>query len=235
MGAMAGKAGDPRTNVEQDSTTGGRAAPPRRRRRSASGLLMAGVAIGAAALLAGCAPRSAPVATPSPEPTVTVTASVTPTQNGPRPTPTGQTSTPTHAAAAACTPATTSLALTDDNAGAGTVFYRLQVTNTGSAPCTLTGYPGVSMVDDAGTQIGAPADREPGTSSTVTLAPGQSSYAPLAVSQAGNYGSGCTVTPASALRVYLPDRKDSATTPAQLQGCSETSIVLMKVKPFGAH
>ncbi|MEU1595463.1 DUF4232 domain-containing protein [Streptomyces sp. NPDC005708] len=62
--------------------------------------------------------------------------------------------------------ATSRLHITAANfdSGAGHIGFQLVFENTGTAPCTLTGHPGVSFADTHGTQLGkAPAARCPGT------------------------------------------------------------------------
>lgn len=213
----------------------------RRRHRPVPAMTMACTTIGALLALTGCGlqPGTSTTTPPPSSAGTTVSTSPSPTASSspsPSPSPTGPSGTaPPTPAEGPCSPATTRLSLTYDNAGAGSVFYRLEVTNTGQAACTLSGYPGVSMESSSGAQIGAPAGRQPSAYSTVTLPPGATSYASLAVAQAANYGTSCTRTTAASLRVYLPGSTDSATTPAtQLTGCTQTGIVLMTVKPFGA-
>lgn len=135
-------------------------------------------------------------------------------------------------AATACAPAGTRLTLVPDNAGAGHVYYRLMVTNTANSACTLAGFAGVSMVTASGAQIGAPAQRDATGWTPMRLARGASATAWLDVAQAANV-AGCSQTPAAGVRVYLPGRRDSAIAVGQLTGCSQTSIVLMTIKPFG--
>lgn len=159
-----------------------------------------------------------------------------PSSTPPATSPSARSTAPSSTAAAivACAPATTRLSFTVVDAAAGSVHYLLSVTNSGTAPCVLTGYPGVSMVDQFGHQIGAPAARDPDSSPVVTLRPGEVASAPVSVSQAANYGGSCTTTSATGLRVYLPDRRDSAIVSATLTGCTEATIVLMHLRPFQA-
>ncbi|WP_432742537.1 DUF4232 domain-containing protein [Streptomyces sp. JH002] len=54
------------------------------------------------------------------------------------------------------------LSVEDPNAGAGSVMYTPAFTNTGDSACTLTGFPGVSLLTaEGGEQMGAPALRGP--------------------------------------------------------------------------
>jgi hypothetical protein len=89
----------------------------------------------------------------------------------------------------------------------------LQLRNTGSAPCTLYGYPGVSWVAGAGGhQVGSAATRQANTSGaankTVTLAPGATASAPLDIVDAGAIpASECKPVPVRGLRVYPPGQR----------------------------
>ncbi|MFE2029109.1 DUF4232 domain-containing protein, partial [Streptomyces hygroscopicus] len=48
------------------------------------------------------------------------------------------------------------------------MYLPLVFTNKGTTTCTLTGYPGVSLVDSAGSPIGDPATRRGTTRPTVS-------------------------------------------------------------------
>jgi hypothetical protein len=168
----------------------------------------------------------------SPRPPSSPTHSSAPSQPATS-TPAAPTSHPSSTLVATCAPGFTSLAVTVDGAGMGHVYHRLVVTNRGTSSCMLAGYPGVSMVDAKGQQIGAAADRTHASWTAITLKPGRSSVAWLDVSQAANYPT-CTLVQAAGLRVYLPGRTDSSVVALSVTGCPETSIRLMQVKPFGA-
>ena len=117
-------------------------------------------------------------------------------------------------------------------ASAGRVLLEVQVTNTSSAPCTLRGYPGVSLVAGTeGAELGAPAKRVAGPEGLVTLAPGGKATAQVSLTQAGNLPN-CGVTAAAGFRVYLPDDTAAQFVPLTEQGCSNTSVVLLEVSPF---
>ena len=92
----------------------------------------------------------------------------------------------------------------------------------------MAGFPGVSYVDAAGAQIGAPAGRgEPGPS--FQLQPGTSATAVLQQTNAGAYGDACGKSPAAGVRVYPPGATDSLVLPQETTACSAASIVLMTV------
>ncbi|MDU0313216.1 DUF4232 domain-containing protein [Phycicoccus sp. M110.8] len=139
-------------------------------------------------------------------------------------------------AAARCTAVTTrTRAVTEPGGGAaGSYGVELVTTNTGRTPCTLKGFPGVSLTaPGTGAQLGAAADREPGqTTPLVRLAPGASATALARVTQAGNYGSRCQLAKASGFRVYLPGEKAAQYAPYPAQACSNSDIHLLTVRPF---
>lgn len=114
-----------------------------------------------------------------------------------------------------------SAALTNTQGAAGTIYSHLVFRNVSATPCTLSGYPGVSFVDGAGHQIGAPAQRAPGYSGVVTIGPGQSAGAVLSihdvyVSNTPNCASTATV----GLRVYPPNDTAALFTPGQFTVCA---------------
>ncbi len=76
---------------------------------------------------------------------------------------------------------------------------QLILTNSGTEPCLLKGYAGVSLTAGAdGEPIGAAATRDDSTPVTdVLLAPGKAGTATLRYTQAANYPD-CTRTPAAA-------------------------------------
>ncbi|WP_298251782.1 DUF4232 domain-containing protein [uncultured Arthrobacter sp.] len=112
---------------------------------------------------------------------------------------------------------------------AGSVYRTLRLTNISQADCTMAGYPGVSFVDAAGNQLGAPADRADAAVVPVTLAPGTSVSTTLQQTNAQNYGADCGLTQAAGVRVYPPGATDSLILPQDIAACSAGSIVLMTV------
>ena len=109
----------------------------------------------------------------------------------------------------------------------------LTLTNTGTAPCLLKGYAGVSLAADAnGDPIGAPAKRDESTPvAEVLLAPGQGGKAVLRYTQAGNYPD-CNLTPAAGYRIYPPEDKASLFLAQPTRGCSNAAIELLTIGAF---
>jgi hypothetical protein len=164
------------------------------------------IPIAAAAVLTGCGSSSktaADTGTTSPTAAPSSTAPVTVTVNSP--------SSATATAApvsgpATCASATVSVILGAGDGAAGSTYYPLHFTNTGSATCTITGFPGVSFVAPGdGVQVGSPAARSGSSNGTVTLAPGAEATAVLQVADYANFTpSDCDATAVSGFRVYVP-------------------------------
>lgn len=129
-------------------------------------------------------------------------------------TPTADTNRPTHEQTPPKTETSTTcnadeLTLTlenGDGGGAGTTNQMVVLTNSGKRTCTLFGFPGVSLVNDNGNQIGKPADRAKNyTEKTVTLAPTKQAKATLSFEDPSNFDAGECKTGATKLRVYPPN------------------------------
>ncbi|MDE8669368.1 DUF4232 domain-containing protein [Pseudarthrobacter sp. H3Y2-7] len=135
-----------------------------------------------------------------------------------------------------CKAATLSAA-TDATGGgaAGSVYMTLTLTNTGTEPCLLKGYPGVSLTADAnGAPIGAPAKRDESTPvAEVLLAPGQGGKAVLRYTHAENY-TDCALTPAAGYRIYPPEDTASLFLPQPTQACGNAGIELLTIGAFQA-
>ena len=93
-----------------------------------------------------------------------------------------------------------------DGGGAGTLNQVLVLTNSGKRTCTLKGFPGVSLVNDNGNQIGSPADRSKNyTEKSLSLKPAATAKATISYSNSANFGDGVCKTGATKLRVYPPN------------------------------
>lgn len=147
----------------------------------------------------------------------------------------GTTSTTVPSGPQPCTTANLAGSLGSPNGAAGTVYYSLVLANTGSATCTLSGFPGVSLVtSESGGQIGAAATHLSGTVATVTLAHGQSASANLGITVASNYGSSCDITAAAGLRVYPPGQTTALFIPHSESGCANSADDVLHVGPVAA-
>ncbi|WP_129843639.1 DUF4232 domain-containing protein [Streptomyces sp. RFCAC02] len=138
-----------------------------------------------------------------------------------------------------CASGVLDLSLAGSEGAAGSLYLTLALTNTGDETCTMTGFPGVSLVaGEAGPQIGAPAGRDTarGSGETVELAPGGTAWTDVRVTQAGNYpAEECDPAPAGGLRVYPPDERDALFLPDDtLTGCVSEDVPLLTVTPVYA-
>jgi hypothetical protein len=133
------------------------------------------------------------------------------------------------AAAPACATANLSVwvDISQGSGAAGTIFYPLDFTNTGSRACTLHGFPGVSATNANTGQIGRAAGWDPlYKAKTVTIPAGGSAHAILSWVEIGNFtASGCKPTTASLIKVYPPGSKTAAFGFFSLQGCRSTKAL----------
>jgi len=186
------------------------------------------------AAVAGCSSSASQPATPT---TTTVTAS-TPVSSAAS-TPAVATSSPAGPVTSAVSCATSSLDVKQGLAQgyAGGVYEVIDFTNTSNAPCSLLGYPGVSLVTGPPhTQIGLAAKRSTtsGQVKLITLAPGATANAQLQIVDALNYPSAtCGPTKAAALKVYPPNQKASVYLPNTSETCTK-SVQTMNIGPVQA-
>jgi hypothetical protein len=107
---------------------------------------------------------------------------------------------------------------------AGGVYVVIDFTNTSGSPCTLYGYPGVSLVSGPPyTQIGLAAKRSTSTpKKLVTLTPGATAHALLQIVDALNYPpASCGPTKATALKIYPPNQTVPVYLPNTSNGCTK--------------
>lgn len=107
------------------------------------------------------------------------------------------------------------------DAGAGNLYTYLVLTNHSGATCHLTGYPGVSLLDANGRQIGRPADRQPSRYAPVVLKPGASASDTI---HTVNHLGSCLPTSAR-IRVYPPGNTASTVVPGKIAICHGTFTV----------
>jgi hypothetical protein len=93
-----------------------------------------------------------------------------------------------------------------DGGGAGTLNQLIVLTNTSKRICILGGFPGVSLVNNNGNQVGTPAARAKNyTEKKLTLNPGGQAKATVSFQDQGNFDDGTCKTGATKLRVYPPN------------------------------
>jgi hypothetical protein len=198
-------------------------------------------ATSAAALIclavAGCSSSASQPATAT---TTTVTA--TPPASGASSgsnTPAVSTSSPAGPVSSAVSCATSSLNIKQGLAQgyAGGVYEVIDFTNTSNSPCSLYGFPGVSLVTGPPyTQVGLAAKRSTTSAKVklITLAPGTTGNALLQIVDALNYPSAtCGPTKATALKVYPPNQTAPIYLPNTSTACSK-SVQTMNIGPVQA-
>ncbi len=163
-----------------------------------------------AAAVAGCSSKSSGGTTPPVplSPSATVTATATPSSSTtPTATPSPSAS-PSAVAAAPCRSTHLRLSISSGQGAAGSSYQPIVFTNTGSKPCSLYGYPGVSFVDSSGHQLGLPASHSGGSKQLVTLAGhGGTASALLQEPDPGVFSpANCKQTTASQVKVYPPNQ-----------------------------
>ncbi|WP_346845458.1 DUF4232 domain-containing protein [uncultured Rothia sp.] len=119
---------------------------------------------------------------------------------------------------------------------AGSRYIHLTFTNSGSSPCSLSGYPAVNYVDSQGNQIGAAARQAAEwTSSGAILAPGESAQATLRETKAALYDAeSCHSTQAAGYRVSIPGTSSSLVLNFPAEACSSTETSQLSVGQIGA-
>jgi hypothetical protein len=214
-----------------------------RNTRTAQNSLTGGIVAIAAILAAGCSSSGsgtggqatrAPSASQSSVATASAAASAT---TGPTSSPTAPASAssgPTSSAPAgarSCSTSNLHITLGNGGAGAGTDFTVLDFANSGTSTCTLFGFPGVSLTNSSGAQIGAAATRNPSKAATViTLAPGAKANATLGVANAENYpAAACKPTAAAQLKIYPPNQTQPVELPFTATGCAVSSTHQLSV------
>lgn len=189
-------------------------------------------------LLAACGPSPSPSGTSSAPPTSSSpSASASPSETATtQPSPSATATSAAPAAPALCKAASLTAA-TDATGGgaAGSIYEKLILTNSGTTPCVLEGFAGVSLTADAsGEPIGEPATRETTTPVTkIELAPGKSAWAEIRYTQAGNYGD-CTKVPAAGFRIYPPNDTASLFVAEPHDACSNAGLKLLTITAFQA-
>jgi len=102
-----------------------------------------------------------------------------------------------------------------------TTRYPLNFTNVSRAPCTLAGYPEVTIYRGDGVQVGAAAGRDRSVAARpVLLAPGQTAHANLDISVPA---ARCRPARATGLRVVAPGQAAARYLRRPLTACTEPS------------
>jgi hypothetical protein len=106
--------------------------------------------------------------------------------------------------------------------------------NTGQTTCSLRGFPGVSLVDASGEQVGSAASRTGTGGPAVVLVPGGGAVADLRMARGENYpAERCAPVDTEGLRVYPPDETRALFLPRDgFTGCRSLQVSLLSVKPL---
>jgi hypothetical protein len=185
----------------------------------------AGLAAAAAALVAGCTtasdgggttppPISTPLATlssPSESPTLSsalpsVTTSAPAASSTPAPPSTKPSGTD-------CSMAQLCVDALRGSASAGKEFAAILFTNTSSTACTLTGFPGITLLK-GGKQVGSPAQRDTVPMQTMTLKPGDEVQARLSSIVS------CQAPISDTVRVIPPNSTKFVDRPLEMRACT---------------
>jgi ABC-type transport system substrate-binding protein len=118
------------------------------------------------------------------------------------------------------------------NAGAGQVYQPLILRNTGSSTCVVVGFPGVSLLDQSGAQIGQPATREGSEGGAVVLQPGGVASAMLHTTNEG-IGPSCEPT-STQMKVFPPDQTAELTFAAEYTACGGFTVTTLVAGDQGA-
>src|SRR3954468_21493246 len=203
-----------------------------------------------AAALAGCASSGTSSQPPAAGSTTTVTAR--PSPPGPAPPPpapaspsapaasssntpaVGAPSSSSAAGSTACATSALQVKLGASDGYAGGVYQAVDFTNTSGSSCTLTGYPGVSLVSGPShRQIGLAAKRSTAGAPavTVTLGPGEVANAVVQIVDALNFPSStCSPAKAADLKVFPPGQFTAVYLPDTSYGC-RNSVQTLFIAP----
>ena len=125
-----------------------------------------------------------------------------------------------------CSASQLTASLGGSEAGAGHLYRYLVLTNSGATSCHIAGYPGVSLLDADGRQIGQPATRHAMDYSPVVLDPGDSASATIhTVNQQGT----CLPTSVT-VKIYPPGSRQSLKIAGKITNCDD----LLEITPFAA-
>jgi ABC-type transport system substrate-binding protein len=138
----------------------------------------------------------------------------------------------TTAGTPSCSTSELAAELGPSNAGAGQVYQPLILRNTGSSTCVVIGFPGVSLLDGSGVQIGQPATREGNEGSAVVLQPGGVASAMLHTTNEG-IGPSCDPT-STQMKVFPPDQTAELTFAAEYTACGGFTVTTLVAGDQGA-
>ena len=189
--------------------------------------------VAGAIVLTATACSAGPAQIPGPAATSPTTGTTSTPSSSPSSSP-SSTASSSPSSTAGCATSDLRVRYADDkgSAGAGSVMGTFTFTNTGSAGCTLRGFPGVSYVGGGnGTQVGQAATRTDDAAQVRTLAAGKSVTAALRRTQPGGYGDSCQQTGVDGFRVFPPGSTASTFVAFRTTGCRSAEAPLLQVGP----
>lgn len=133
---------------------------------------------------------------------------------------------------APCRVAQLQLTSESGDAGAGNRTNVFAVTNTGAAPCSVAGYPSVSLLDAQGRGLTAiRSDQNPQTATPVNIPAGGKAFFDIHWNVVPNEGAGERVCPSAArVRVLIPGDVTALAVPLAFTPCGGR----IRVNPFRA-
>lgn len=121
-------------------------------------------------------------------------------------------STPPAVAVVSCTASQLSLAVGAANGTAGTSYVPLVFTNISKTPCSLEGFPGVSLISAAGPTLGQPATRDLNkTIEPIIITPNSKAHTTISVPDPGKYPPGACSPQSASVKVYPPNQTAALT------------------------
>lgn len=113
-------------------------------------------------------------------------------------------------------------------------YGRIVLRNGSDHPCSIRGYGGLSYVGGGdGTQIGAPADRDPSRARTIVVRPGQKVVSVVSAAVASAYPlHRCRPAHVDGFRVYVPDETHSQYVAHPTTGCRNERVHLLSHKAY---
>lgn len=134
------------------------------------------------------------------------------------------------AAVAPCRSDQLRLASESGDAGAGNRSNVFSVTNSSAAPCSVSGYPAVTLLDGQGRGLTAiRSDQNPNTATPVNVAVGGKAFFDIAWSVVPNEGAGERVCPsATRVRAMIPGQPTALAIPFAFTPCGGR----IRVNPF---
>ncbi len=112
---------------------------------------------------------------------------------------------------------------TQGSGAAGSIFYRVELTNLSGHACTISGYPRAAAVSLSGRQLGKGSGRFVSKKPLVTLANRATASFALQIVNVGNFSaSACRPVTAAGLRIFPPHQTASKVVPFPFRACTRS-------------